>query len=49
MVEQKKEPPSTRRTAADGGVGHRTEKAPCPRGNLPQEGVLWNPKRKVVI
>ena len=35
MVEQKK-PPSTRRTAADGGKGHRTEKAPCQRGSLAQ-------------
>jgi hypothetical protein len=32
----KKVPPSTRRTAADGGVGHRTEKALCPRDRLAQ-------------
>ena len=36
MVEQKKEPPSTRRTAVDGGKGHRTGMAPCPGDNLAQ-------------
>jgi len=32
----REKPPSTRRTAADGGVGHRTEKALCPGGKLAQ-------------
>ena len=35
-ADARKKPPSTRRTAADGGMGHRTEKAPCPRGNIAQ-------------
>jgi len=36
LPNKKEEPPSTRRTAADGGVGHRTGMAPCPRGSIPQ-------------
>lgn len=39
MVEQKKEPPSTRRTAVDGGKGHRVGWR-LPNENLTTEDVV---------
>jgi hypothetical protein len=35
-LNRKRTPIDPASTKADGGVGHRTEKAPCPRGNLAQ-------------